>query len=48
MSDAEWAWLRERAEADGISTAEFVRRRALRGMIAERKRGKIATLNRET
>ena len=31
FSDTEWAWLVEQARADGVSTSEFIRRRALRG-----------------
>lgn len=32
FSDAEWEWLRKRAERAGVSIAEWIRRRALRGM----------------
>lgn len=37
MSDAEWRWVCDQAEADGISASEWIRRRVLRGARKEIK-----------
>ena len=31
MSDAEWAEMQDRAEAEGVSVAEYIRRKTLAG-----------------